>query len=637
MTALERQPEARRVASTERGYQVGDWYWYGDEFVVVERVGSNFVGIRNVYGGGWRLLFEEADQNLRREVAPAAIIAAEQHKYREQLKSAIGRLQELTAGLGLPPLLPQGVPDAEAGTDNPCNALATRRDTDAYRAALTVAEKTSVPALREEIKEAAANLKTWMAVDLTGLVLQLGHLNKVGDAIKDRLTSLSIYAGLCEDAVQIREGAPAELLDKLHVFQRLAYMDEECLTAYQVGGITCESVEDFDAWLAVEENFSRLLPMSRSAVAFRVRRRAAARPVYQFLDLFVNIRLEQEDKRTFLYVRNGQQLWRIDTEFDFQEKLFPSPSEFRSKEKLWAHVWAGGNVEIVPDGEYQAARKEWRKKDKERKRWKKDHPGESMPYHLQCLWSIPYESYGPFDPSNVYYDDIAAHLRQEAAEYNRVALLLQGIYDRSAVLHPHPPVRLGTAEGFAQTVVLVQDAEGVLTSGDAPDFERYASELRASIGSDSVTIGQEAVWLEHVRAREAKRVAESWRTTNREAAIVYAEKHFWPYGNDGPGYVAALAEWQPRARKAVYRWKRERCGHSYSEEQLWSTVTVEAARLFNVSAYRPGDFRQFYQDTRTRALYAQWAPVLLAAEEYHAGNLKLGERQTALRKRRAKR
>lgn len=53
-------------------------------------------------------------------------------------------------------------------------------------------------------------------------------------------------------------------------------------------------------------------------------------------------------------------------------------------------------------------------------------------------------------------------------------------------------------------------------------------------------------------------------------------------------------------------------------------ITVKPEDLFNVSAYKPGDFRQFFLDHRTRADYLKWAPLLLEAEEYHAGNRKLG-------------
>jgi hypothetical protein len=45
----------------------------------------------------------------------------------------------------------------------------------------------------------------------------------------------------------------------------------------------------------------------------------------------------------------------------------------------------------------------------------------------------------------------------------------------------------------------------------------------------------------------------------------------------------------------------------------------------NVSAYKPGEHLQFFQDPRTRAKYMKWAPMLLAAEDFHAGKLKIGK------------
>ena len=55
------------------------------------------------------------------------------------------------------------------------------------------------------------------------------------------------------------------------------------------------------------------------------------------------------------------------------------------------------------------------------------------------------------------------------------------------------------------------------------------------------------------------------------------------------------------------------------------TIKVSVETLFNVSAYQPGDFRWFFEDPRTRAQYLKWAPTLLTAEEYHAGNRKAQE------------
>jgi len=58
---------------------------------------------------------------------------------------------------------------------------------------------------------------------------------------------------------------------------------------------------------------------------------------------------------------------------------------------------------------------------------------------------------------------------------------------------------------------------------------------------------------------------------------------------------------------------------------LPSKIMVPASELLNVSAYTPGDFHQFFDDPRTRAQYLKWAPLLLEAEEYKAGNRELGK------------
>jgi hypothetical protein len=43
--------------------------------------------------------------------------------------------------------------------------------------------------------------------------------------------------------------------------------------------------------------------------------------------------------------------------------------------------------------------------------------------------------------------------------------------------------------------------------------------------------------------------------------------------------------------------------------------------MFNISGYKLGDFKHFFNDPRTRRDYLKWAHLLLTAEEYHAGSL----------------
>jgi hypothetical protein len=76
-----------------------------------------------------------------------------------------------------------------------------------------------------------------------------------------------------------------------------------------------------------------------------------------------------------------------------------------------------------------------------------------------------------------------------------------------------------------------------------------------------------------------------------------------------------------RGDRCFFQWSKPRRA-KYGEDNGDVGVKFSApiASLFHIDAYRPGDFRLFFSDPRTRAEYLKWAPILLEAEEYHAGN-----------------
>jgi len=81
----------------------------------------------------------------------------------------------------------------------------------------------------------------------------------------------------------------------------------------------------------------------------------------------------------------------------------------------------------------------------------------------------------------------------------------------------------------------------------------------------------------------------------------------------------------PKSRKCLFRWTRDSLRSDWygNYKKIKCSVTVPMDELFNVDAYTPGDYHQFYDDPRTREEYLEWAPLLLAAEDYHAGKLKI--------------
>lgn len=608
-------------------------------------IGSNHVKIeypsREKYrNSAERIHFDRFHERCRLEPDPARAIREAREEWMGETRRLLGEIQQLCLRLSVAQTrkLDMQTEPAEQGT----YALATlnrQANVEEYRAELIRAKEQELPSLYKQLESAHAECARWMQAELLPMYAQQKELKEVVGEVEGRIFNVRLYAGLIEDLVSITDGAPAPIGAKLHVMQRRHYMDEECLLAYEAGGLSFDGIHEFDAWLAKPANRDRLLPFPRTVLAFRVRRRIKYRG--EGLHPFIRMRLEEEDKLTFLYIRNGERLSRLSTDLDFGLKLFPDTSVFTSGQPLWARVKHNNRIEdFITQGDYEERQKaierqraQEAEKAERAAQWAKAHPDadEFDNPHRQS-WSRASDAqrdldeFEPFDPSSVWFDDMHAAIAEEIKQYNRIALLLQGLFDRSEVLHPHPPVRLWEPEGFEAALQLVRDSDRALYAGPPPDFPAYMQQLGEQLGEGCVTIGQESYWGRQEAAREnARRAALPHRYRDRDCELSYYE----PWGNPGPGRLARIVKWQRRARKARFEWTRERQRETWGHRRrapIPCSVLVPADELFNVSAYTPGDFRRFFEDPRTRAEYLEWAPLLLAAEEYHAGNQRVGPR-----------
>jgi hypothetical protein len=242
------------------------------------------------------------------------------------------------------------------------------------------------------------------------------------------------------------------------------------------------------------------------------------------------------------------------------------------------------------------------------------------------VWE-PHESnkYELCTPGSVYYDDAMKQVARAAMEHNRIAVVIQGLLDRSPALHPHPPWRLWTPEGFVAGLELIYDDSKALSPGEAPDFEKYRARLNKSITRGTMTIGQEDLWERAMAEKENERRGRSWRSRSNDRELT----HYRPYGNPGPGFIASVTK-LGRNGNCTFEWTRQRSTRKWvrdpkrpgymkvDDSEINTEFTCQISSLFNVSAYRPGEYLQFFLDPRTRADYLQWAPLLLAAEDWHA-------------------
>ena len=578
-------------------------------FACVVHIGCNFVKLQppGKHASSERIHLDEFWERVRYEPDPDGVIRQHTTHYKAEVKKLLARVQAVTAALAVGPSR-----ELRAGGETAALSLRqSDQSMDDYGKALVTAKKDLLPELFQEIKNTNAALATWMLAPAIPLRAEAASHESVIEQIDDRIFSVELYAGLVEKVERVRDGEPAAMGDKIHIMQRQCYMDEECLAQYETGGMDYKGIEDFDAWLAREDNLRRLLPHPRTVVSFRVRRDPKEREMVNIEDYFRIVSERELDKATYLYIRNGDELWRLRTAIEFGTRLFPDMARGPLRGKLWAKRDFGSDRfrdeenPIITENEYQAIVKEWKaeyKKTPQKEKW-----------HLR---TDPRREYEPYDQSSVYADDIGQKIGRQHRDQNRIALILQGLLDRSPVFHPHPPWQIWTEEGYQAAFELEYDEARALVAGERPDFEAFRTRCNLALRPGAVTVGQEKAWLRYEGRKESARMDRDWRVKGH-----YRPKEHRPHGNPGPGTLAKVSEWSARSKKVGYAWHRQRQDWRTEDKgPIRTTFACGADKVLCVDGYKPGDFKIFFNDPRTRQEYLKWAPLLLEAEEYHAGN-----------------
>ena len=617
--------------SDEEPLELGQWWWIkGSErewLGCVTHLGTNYAEFTSVSSSYDRIHFDNlAAELVRRELEPDAFFKSKVEKHQRQVAELLGEIKLLTSRLGITPA--GALPDPTQQN----NAMVLARgtgDVQAHKKALVKAKEETLPELFKKVEEEHRLVAMWMKAQLVPMKAQSKSLKTQTESIEDRIFAVELYAGLIEELTQIRKGEPAGNDEKIHLFQRRHYMDEECLLDYRAGGMEFKDLKAFDRWMMKKRNRERLLPMPKCVVAFQVRRRRKERNAASLQDFIHFVELYEMDKKTYLYIRNGDSYYRLSTGIDFGHDLFPdAENSYLLGGQLYIRD-PGFHCEVASEAEYQ----DFLAREKERKEqyqaelaaWKKLTKAQKKKTHKPWYHgSSSFDQFEPLTPESVYYDDAMMKVAADARHHNRIAVVLQGLLDRSPAFHPHPPWRLWTPEGFQNGIELHHDDTRAITVGDPPDFEAYRAELNASIRKGTRTIGQQEAWLRAEADKENARQQSDWRI---RSPINY--KHFSPYGNDGPGLIAPVVSISRNGSTCRYTWERERLRPGWvsnPERPGWMKRDPSLIRchfqcssklLLNVDAYRPGDFRQFYEDPRTRADYLKWAPLLLGAENFH--------------------
>lgn len=617
--------ETHESRETKISPAVGEWYWTTTEdysgkksrwLGCITHVGSNYFEVTGVSDGSVRVHADEfaatcerepdAEKHIKQNIAAHA---AETHRLME-------KVIELTRRLAVSPDRALENEQSETAALVLHSKTASMKD---YKKALVKAKKDTLPDLFKKIEESNKAASMWMKAELIPLKAQANGMRGLLSAVEDRIFNVELYAGLVEEVALVRDGAPAHIGERVRLMQRRHYMDEECLANYETGGMEFKNIRAFDKWLARDDNFTRIFPHARCVVAFQVRRMEKEREAHTLLEIIQVLRDGEADKLTFLYMRNGDKLYRLSTEIVFDEKLFPDMEREALRGVLYGKKNSHSREEVITEAEYLGMVEDEEREEAERlaklatasekDKWRYEH----------SAW-IHSDQYVRFDPATVFFDDIAEAVAGKIKHHNRIGLILQGLLDRSPVFHPHPPWSLYTPDGFASAIELVYDDSRALAPAELPDFEAYRARLNTSIKVGSITIGQEDAWQRAEAVKEHARRGRSYRYDRHDRTL----ERFTPYGNPGPGLFAKVTA-VGRTGKVTYAWQRARQTYDRWNSRkgpINTSFTCDRGLVLCVDAYKPGDYKIFYADPRTRMEYLKWAPLLLEAEEWHAGNRK---------------
>ncbi|MDE5179125.1 hypothetical protein [Vibrio fluvialis] len=649
-----------REERNDDNIQVGQWYWLvedeyplKDGWVVegmhpqgygqlrcVTKVGTNFVALTAPWRSNsslhCRVHISEFHSIAMYEPNPHRYFEAFARYYMGETQKVMATITDISRRFNLSntgALLSQTntshlLSDMKESSSNALVPIGT--NLESLQAELAVLKDKTLPELQDQVRQHNYSMESWLsASNLTNKVMLDLATSSLG-AVQEKIDDISLYAGIGETCKLVRDGSPAASDEKLALMQRRCFMDEECLLDYELGGIDINSIDEFDRWLSKEGNFSRLLPFPKCMVAFRVRRDSKNYGMTnQLSEARVHANLNADNKFTFLYVRNGEKLYRVKTELEFQEMLFENDAAHIG-EPLMAQRRPLSHVKTVPRREYEQAVIESDKLMALAEQWDKDNPSKESIFSIyfrgkefndhnpfakeaKRLFSHYFEDdYIPLDDSHLYFDEVQQQIKTKMKKYNAIALLIQGILDRSEALQPMAKYNLRDPQDFNAALRLVYDAEMVLTYGEAPDFEEYRAELNAKASVSSVWVGQKAVWQQ----REAEKIAERQSYHDRGYAVDPLRLNI--HGNKGPEYLSEATKVSLKAKKATFSWSYWNVNYKsrFYNQVVEARLTTSFDCVLNVSAYKQGDYKRFFSDPRTRMQYLQWAPLLLAAEEY---------------------
>lgn len=337
-------------------------------------------------------------------------------------------------------------------------AAEVKSQISAKHAELTLARKAAVAEITAA-REAVKKQQAELEAQLRALELELAPQVEQMKQMEETIWSINLYLGSKEEISCVTSGEPAPASTPVVVRQGVLFMDEESLLFSESDGFDFRNVDDFAQWLASStRHVDQVIPEARGVVAIAPRRREK-----RYGDPWMDASAAAANAHTWFLIRNNENVYLLSAEFEVGSKLVPSRDEFTS-------MFYRDGVMLEPGS------REW----------------------------------------------IAAEKASGARErhYMRIALLLQGLIDRTAVFSPLPAANISLLSPKSYDdghVVLLADDDMAIGDG-RPAYADWlrAAQMSAHEGSRVAFTPAHSHWPS--RSTEARNYGQHERLTPPRAS-----------------------------------------------------------------------------------------------------------------------
>lgn len=240
--------------------------------------------------------------------------------------------------------------------------------------------KQAAEAQRDLIQKLAAEAIASVNAAIKPLREYIGKLETV-------VSTLDLYAGRDEEIVTLAHGQPAPEDTPLVIRQGVLRMDEESAMKLDEGGMDATSIDAFDDWLREDPGrAAQFLPEPKGVVCFVVTHNHK-----RYDNAWTTAAVAEANVLAHFLIRNGEMLYRVHVPFVPRPTLIPTRTEFTALFQRTETDPATGEARTVT-----------------------------------------------IEPGSRGYLDAERAAKGAELHYLRVALILQGLVDRTALLQPLP-------------------------------------------------------------------------------------------------------------------------------------------------------------------------------------------------------